>query len=91
MYEKRVAMIWRSKHTQQEQRPMIDLTRLKQMTEEDWRKVVNTVPFSGDPLHSYRDYTDGCNVRMTNFVFRPKVFKTATEAGMSMLRTLNFR
>jgi hypothetical protein len=83
-------MDYKSKHTQQKQMPIIDLTKLKDYTELDWKNIVNTVPFTNDPFHSFRDYTDGSNVRCTNFVFTPRVCKTATESGMSMLRTLNF-
>lgn len=83
-------MTWKSKHTQQSQRPKIDLTRLKEMTEQDWQILVNRIPFTNNPFSAYRDYTDGCNVRMTNFVFKPKTCKTAKESGLTMLRTLNF-
>lgn len=79
-----------SKHTQLNQMPKIDLTRLKEMTESDWQAIVDRIPFTGHPFENYRDYTDGINVKMTNHIFKPRIFKTAKESGMSMLRTLNF-
>ena len=77
-------------HTQQPAMPEIDLTKLKEMTEEDWKKIVIHVPLLNRPFGDFLDYTDGSNVYLTNWVFRPRVFQTAKEAGMSMLRTLNF-
>lgn len=78
-----------STHTQQRVIPKIDLTRLKSMSEEDWKQIVINVPFLGG-LNNYLDYTDKSNLGRTNWVFKPRVFKTAKESGMSMLRTLNF-
>ena len=80
----------KTSHTQKLVMPKIDLTRIKQMTEDDWRKVVIHVPFLGNPCGDFVDYTDGANVGRTNWVFRPRVFQTAKESGMTMLRTLNF-
>jgi len=79
-----------NKNTQSNQMPKIDLTRLKDITDSDWGKLVNRIPFTGNPSQNYRDYTEGINVKMTTHVFKPRVFKSAKESGMSMLRTLNF-
>lgn len=67
----------------------VDLTNLKNYKEKDWKDVVNTVPFL-NRIPSYRDYTDGSNINMTTFVFKPRTFPTATQSAMTMLRTLNF-
>lgn len=83
-------MEWINSHTQQPQMPKIDLTKLKSMSEEDWKEIVNHIPFQGNPSGDFRDYTDGSNRGMTNHVFKTRVFQTAKESGMSMLRTLNF-
>jgi hypothetical protein len=79
----------RNTHTQQSVMPKIDLTKIKSMTEEDWRKIVVRVPFY-DFTPAYLDYSDGSNKGRTNWVFKPKVYRTAKESGLSMLRTLNF-
>jgi len=83
-------MGFKSSHTQQKVLPKIDLTRLKEMTEDDWKQIVNTVPFTNNPMQSFVDYTDNSNLGRTNFIFKQRVFKTAKESGLSMLRTLNF-
>ena len=82
--------MWKESHTQQKSRLYIDLTKLKSMTEEDWSKIVHRIPFLGDIKSDYRDYRDNSNLKRTNYVFRPKTFKTAKESGLSLLRTLNF-
>lgn len=82
-------MIWKSSFTQSPVRPFIDLTRLKQMTEEDWRKIVCRVPFTREAF-VWLDYRDTSNIGRQNFVFLPRTFKTATQAGLTMLQTLNF-
>lgn len=82
-------MRWTEKHTQGSKRPKIDLTNLKGMTEEDWKEIIDTVPFMDNGCRR-RDYRDGANIHMTNFIFKPNTFRTATESGLSMLRTLNF-
>jgi len=82
-------MSWKTSHTQQPQLRKIDLTRLKSMTEEEWAEVVDYVPFMSGP-NRYQDYLDTCNLHMTNYIFKPRCFATAKEAGMTMLRTLNF-
>lgn len=82
---------FKSSHTQQTVLPKLDLTRLKEISEEEWREIVIHVPFLGNPLGDYLDYTDSSNLGMTNWVFKPRVYQTAKESGLSMLRTLNFR
>ena len=78
-------------HTQQATMPKIDLTRIKEMTEEEWKSIVIHVPFLGNPFGDFLNYTDNSNLGRTNWVFKPKVYQSAKQAGLSMLRTLNFR
>lgn len=77
-------------HTQQPVMPKIDLTRIKEMTESEWKEIVIQVPFLGNPFGDYLDYRDSSNNGRTNWVFKPKVYQTAKESGMSLLRTLRF-
>jgi len=77
-------------HTQQATMPKIDLTRIKDMTEEEWKSIVIHVPFLGNPFGNFLDYTDGSNLGRTNWVFKPRVYHSAKSAGLSLLRTLNF-
>lgn len=69
--------------------PKIDLTKIKEMTEEDWEKIVIRIPFM-DNGKTYFDYRDHKNRRLTNWTFKPNTFMTAKESGMTMLQTLSF-
>lgn len=77
-------------HSQQPSIPRIDLTRLKDLSEDDWATFVIHVPFLDNPLGDYLDYTDNSNLGRGSWVFRPKVHQSAKQAGLTMLRTLNF-
>lgn len=80
-------MRWNQSHNSENVLPRLDLTKLKDMTEDDWQQIVVRVPFTG---FRYLDYRDHSNVGRTTWVFKPRLFKTATESGLTMLRTLNF-